>query len=292
MMATTSTIPDFFDKATVNSASQKRDRSSDSSTGISPSPKRAEIAPEEDDVTPPEDSPAWVCMVLKSMKKMTLRMDTLTDKIGELKTDTARKLVELTETVTFLADAYDDQKKTNKDLEDAITNQKQINEDLRTDIETLKDHQGILKAKCRSFQAEVDALEQYGRRNCLLIHGVAEQEDENTDTVFINTVSTSLGVVLDARDLDRSHRLGKPRQDGRPRPIIAKFSRYNARASVFAQKKKLKGSSVMLTESLTRTRVIVLQEARKRYGNTNVWTLNGEIYAKNAEGQKINVRTF
>ena len=37
----------------------------------------------------------------------------------------------------------------------------------------------------------------------------------------------------------------------RPRAIIVKFSRYNIRASVFREKKKLKGTKIMLTESLT-----------------------------------------
>ena len=84
-------------------------------------------------------------------------------------------------------------------------------------------------------------------------------------------------------DLDRSHRLGKPRASGgKPRPIIVKFSRYNLRNSVFKNKKKLKGKGVAITESLTKKRMDALTKAKDEHGFNNVWTLDGKIFYKQA----------
>ena len=101
-----------------------------------------------------------------------------------------------------------------------------------------------------------------------------------TDEVFINTISKHLGVKIDISDIDRSHRIGAPRTNGEARPIIVKFARYNVRSSVFRAKRKFKNSGMLLTDSLTRRRIGILNEARDRYGKTNVWTMDGEIFTK------------
>ena len=35
----------------------------------------------------------------------------------------------------------------------------------------------------------VDRQEQYSRRNCLLVHGIAETNKENTDTLVLKTIN-------------------------------------------------------------------------------------------------------
>ena len=136
-----------------------------------------------------------------------------------------------------------------------------------------------------------ESQEQYSRRNCLLLHGVAEAEGENTDSLVINTAKKRLVITLKPYDLDRSHRLGAPRADGRASPIIAKFSRYNVRSTVYSAKKKLKGTKLLVTESLTRQRVGVLADAKRKYGMRNVWTIDGEFFTKQA-GKTVNVRNI
>ena len=77
-----------------------------------------------------------------------------------------------------------------------------------------------LKTRVADLEAKVDAAEQYSRRNCLRVAGVPEPtngQTENTDEYIIN-LTRDLGV-----DIERSHRIGKPRALGRPRDIIVKF---------------------------------------------------------------------
>ena len=94
----------------------------------------------------------------------------------------------------------------------------------------------------------LDRQEQYSRRNCLLIHGIDEENQENIDEVVINVLNKD-------RKPDKS----------KPRPIIIKFSRYNVRAKIFKNKRKLKGKRISVTEGLTKTR---MEHCRKLAKNT------------------------
>ena len=199
--------------------------------------------------------------------------------------DNSAKIQQLTDSVSFISDMYEEQKK--------------IDDTLIGKINNLNERQAFFKEKCMIYErrmsdqaAEIDDLEQYGRRNCLLLHGVPENTDvnvrEDTDSLFIDTIAAHLQVKFLPEDLDRSHRLGAKKND-RPRPIIVKFARYNRRKVAFNLKKKFKGSNFILTESLTRKRVIMLDDAKKKFGTKNVWSMDGEVYAYDGK-TKINVK--
>ena len=65
-----------------------------------------------------------------------------------------------------------------------------------------------LAGKQKSLLFEIDDLEQYSRRNCLVLHGVNENNDENTNEIIVKTFSEKLGVEIKEDD----HRLGKPKR--------------------------------------------------------------------------------
>ena len=73
--------------------------------------------------------------------------------------------------------------------------------------------------------AVVDRQEQYSRRNCFLIHGIVEETVQDTDEKIINTRQQSMGETIKSQDIDRSHRLGKPKssKNAKSRPMIVKF---------------------------------------------------------------------
>ena len=129
-------------------------------------------------------------------------------------------------------------------------------------------------------------MEHYPRRNFLILHGVSESNDENTNEIIIKTFSEELGVKIKEGDLDRSHRLGKPkRKDNKPRPIIVKFARYAIRRVIFMNKRKLKGKRLLITESLTSSRMQLSGDAQRKYRVRNVWTSDGRVMVK--ENDKI-----
>ena len=154
--------------------------------------------------------------------------------------------IKVTESLEFMSAKFDDLEKEIK-KKDGKINQ------LEKTIENLVEKQ-------KTLSSEIDGLEQYSRRNCLVLNGVNESNEE-------------VGVKIKEDDLDRSHRLGKPkRKDNKPWPIIVKFARYAVRIEIFMNKRKLKGKWLLITESLTSSLMQLLGEAQKKYGVRNVWT--------------------
>ena len=317
---TSQEIEAYFESAANNEETdqstqqQKRIRSEGGSDGgDSPSHKKVAVDAEDASLMLPEDAPFWVPTLFKAIDKLNAHIHVMTIKFDTFKTDVEKKMIgikestnekikcldvslnktivdqntqiqELTESVKFISSAYDEQKATN--------------DDLLARMGVLEQHHEQIKQKCHAYEDElieqssqIDALEQYGRRNCLLIHGIPETKDEDTDSIFTDTIKTHLDVSVKQRDLDRTHRLGE-RKEGKVRPIIGKFARYNKRKEVFQNKKKFKGSNIMLTESLTRKRVLMLNAAKVRFGKDNVWTIDGEIFTKKDGKNIVNVRSL
>lgn len=161
----------------------------------------------------------------------------------------------------------------------------QLQEIIAEHKEAVKQLQDQLHAKdCEILQIKSelkdkqDELEQYQRRQSIRIFGIPEETGEDSDVIAIR-VARDLGVDLDLRDIDRSHRVGR-RQDAKPRPIIVKFVSYRKRNEIFRKKKGLKGSAVTIREDLTTTRLAVLREAITRFGVRQVWSTDGVINIK------------
>ena len=130
----------------------------------------------------------------------------------------------------------------------------------------------------------MDNQEQYSRCNCSLLHRVTEISDEDTTATCIELLNSKLKSTLTKEHIDRLHRLGKPKtgEDKKPRPIIIKFVSYYTRSSIFGSKRKLKGSSLLIRESLTTRRMDLLRKAQSqtRLGNFKcIWTQDDRIFA-------------
>ena len=203
---TSQKIDSYFPKEDEETNTPKRARSEGSSESGSPANKKTVVDTDDVSLMLPEDAPFWVPTLFKSIDKMnvsihvmTVKFDSfkvdlekqlsdiksnthskfqiLNENIERSKTEQNREIAELTESVQFISKAYDEQKT--------------LNEALISRMEVLEQHHDMIKDKCHSYELElveqasqIDALEQYGRRNCLLIHGVPETPEESTDTLF------------------------------------------------------------------------------------------------------------
>ena len=153
-----------------------------------------------------------------------------------------KQLADLSESIKFMSDKFDEFEKERQE-------QKKVIEELRGEVSSLNE-------KLNGFTEQVDRQEQYSRRNCLLIHGITEGNQENTDDLALEIFREKLDIELTQRDLDRTHRIGKnDKRSNRPRPVIVKFIRYNDRKKIFSKKKQLKNSGISITESLTKLRM-------------------------------------
>ena len=225
----------FFDKS-----SKKRDLSDKSSNGEDPKKQREGSLDEQK--TPDEvfkdsfDSPDCMKILYNCMQNIEKKLEVLDSKLeathrSQIKGES--QLSSLNETVEFLSKKFDD---LVKEKDEQIKNLTEKNKELKKKIEDL--------------EIEQDRQEQYSRRNCLLLHGIEENKKENTDSLVTENIKKYTGIELSDFDIDRSHRLGKPKPN-KPRPIIVKFTRYNIRSKLFSSKNTFKDPNISLTESLT-----------------------------------------
>ena len=104
-----------------------------------------------------------------------------------------------------------------------------------------------LTDKVSNLSVQVDKKEQYSRQNYLLIHGAEENWNEDTDTLSINIIDEHLRLDIQPSDIDWMHCIGnKNKVHKKGRAIIIKFTSYNTRKKVFMNKRKFKGTNIML----------------------------------------------
>lgn len=144
-----------------------------------------------------------------------------------------------------------------------------------------------------ALTTQVDAQDAYSRRNCLLFHGILEQPHEDTAKIVLDMLKDKgIGAQeITYQQVSRSHRLGPARPNRQnPRPIIVRFTTYNARDVIFKEKKKLKGTGMTITEQLTGTRMKIMKAAKEAFGMRNVWSTDGSVVVLH-EGRKNKVNT-
>ena len=143
-------------------------------------------------------------------------------------------------------------------------------------LEKLKNEAAELKNCNKQLEDKLEEQEQYSRRNCLLIHGIPASAGENTDEVALSTIQTHMGISLSVQDVDRSHRLRS--KNG---PIIIKFTRHNTKNLIYSNKRKLKKTGIVVTESLSTRRLFFikkLEKLRKEGKITACWSFDGKLF--------------
>lgn len=263
-------IAKYFDKN-----SKKRELSDESKTSEEPKKHREdnEISYiENPDVfsegMESEDCKSILYKCLKNLDRKVSEIYNLARSTQQLQIKGDGHLSEIQKTVDFLSTKFDE-------LEQDRIKKEEMISDLQNEV-------SVLNKKVATLEKQTDDQEQYSRRNCLLLHGIDEDQDESTDVKVINIVKDKLEIEISASDIDRSHRIGK-KSSGKKRPIIIKFARYNCRRRVYHNKKKLKDSGMSITESLTNFRLSKLNEARAHHGFRNVWSVDGRIMFKDGE---------
>ena len=156
------------------------------------------------------------------------------------------------------------------------------------ELNNLKSANASLQDEINVLKLRVDDNEQRSRNSCLLIHGIEEKPNEDTDTLIKEVVENELGITVHDDDIQRSHRLGPVRNNSRntrsnvvkPRPIICRFLKFSTRKNIYSSKRQLKGKNITITESLTSTRYKIYQAALLKFGRRGVWTNDGRILTK------------
>ena len=176
---------------------------------------------------------------------------------------------------------------------DVSTNDEQKNE-LNGMKEALLKLQQMIDSTMKRLSAverRQDDLEQYSRSNCLVIHGCENVPKSKLgkyleiENFVCNTLNEHLQLdsPLQANDLDIAHPL--PSKKGTP--VIVKFIRRTQKNEVYRKKRLLKGTKMIITESLTKRRLQLLEKARLEFKQCPVWSWKGEIFVFHNNKKKV-----
>lgn len=164
----------------------------------------------------------------------------------------------------------------------------------------LKDTTTKMREENRDLKLALNNLEQYGRRDCIEIKGVAVQRDECTDALVVG-VAKQLGVTITKADISVSHRLKNynsnsiqqnlssdqdqsQQQNNSPPTIIAKFISRKTRDQLMKNKHKIDRSKrIYINESLTKENRRIFNiclHFKKNNSYKFIWTQNGKTLLK------------
>jgi len=177
-----------------------------------------------------------------------------------------------------------------KRLLNEVNDLRQELKESKYEIKLVKIENERLKQALNLNIVNLDALEQYNRRENIRIHGVTENEmnraDDGEQVAF--QVADALGIELEKDDIQRAHRLGKRRKNARakPRPVIVRFVSYKKRNQFLKAKSNLKEienlSDAFITEDLTPLRAKLLHYMKTECSEkfVSIHTINGNIRMK------------
>jgi hypothetical protein len=157
----------------------------------------------------------------------------------------------------------------------ALTEQKieKITGDLQSYISRMEVYQHDLvldiQAENRKRFMEAERLEQYSRKDCVLVKGVPYKHGENT-TNTVCDIAKAIGVCISPTDISVSHRTGK-QFGNQPRPIICKFARRETKYLLLSNRKQTRHIKtdpegrpvqIFIDENLTTMRARVCHKLR------------------------------
>ena len=75
-----------------------------------------------------------------------------------------------------------------------------------------------MNERIEELESKIDCQEKHSRRNCILIHVIAENKEETTYKQAMDFINDNLDIKIGNIDIDRSHRIerydkGEKKQD-------------------------------------------------------------------------------
>ncbi|XP_053624807.1 uncharacterized protein LOC128683326 [Plodia interpunctella] len=137
----------------------------------------------------------------------------------------------------------------------------------------------------------LDEFEMRSRSSMLLLHGLAEEKDEDIADILIKLCRDKLNISVTSNSFSACWRMGGYPKADKPRPILLRCGDISFRRDIWSAKKLLKGSGLTFSEFLTAPRHAVFVEARKALGISGCWTSDGKIVVVTVKGSRKKITT-
>lgn len=148
-----------------------------------------------------------------------------------------------------------------------------------------------MQLKIGNMENRIDALERRSRRKQLLFHGIPETATDDPKKLVTTICVDKIKLAsFDHSLIEAAFRIGKVSKD-KPRPILLTLNSLQAKNTIWSNKKSLKGSNILVTESLTHSTQRIYSDARKHFPLGSTWTLDGKVIVLFADSTKRTIST-
>ena len=138
---------------------------------------------------------------------------------------------------------------------------------LKTEIGKLIDQNAVLNTVTENLSKENERLQQYSRRNCIVLEGIPVHKNENIQALegkVENVITKELGISREEfmSNFDKTHRIGPVRNNNEQR-VIVRFQKHSVCEKIYAQRKKSRKYKVK--PSLTNFCMNMLKATKERF---------------------------
>ena len=164
---------------------------------------------------------------------------------------------------------------------------------LREENLELKDSLQAQKHINNIMQRNTNDLEQYTRRNNVRIFDIDDRNPketaEETEEKVAQLCRNKLGYNLQPWEVEVAHRTGRFQADGN-RPIIVRLVSRKTRSGILINRKKLKGTKVVIAEDITHENLRLFRQVRDLDCVSQAWARDGRIFAKSRKDKVMEVK--
>ena len=139
-------------------------------------------------------------------------------------------------------------------------------EPLKVKINQLTDQNAVLTCAISNLKTQAEENQQYSRRNCLVLEGIALSNNETIPALegkVVAALTKELGIEkteIDA-NFDKTHRIG-PIRDNQQRTIV-RFKKHSLVEKIYNKRKV--SEKISVKPSLTKYRLNTLNDVRNRF---------------------------
>ena len=175
---------------------------------------------------------------LTKLIELVAQMNKKLDKLDHIEQHLARvdeDIRDLKQSYTFVHNTSDELAKQQKMNRDALKN---ISDKVANiEVQNAKLQQDLIDLRARSMRCN------------LLFYNLPESEQEDPFTIIREVLNEKMGIDENGDiEIERAHRLGRKREDGKPRAIVAKFLRYQDKEYIRKSAHLLKGTKIGIAE--------------------------------------------
>ena len=233
---------------TNSKRSAKELNNSVSSTPVKPSTKQMRIQ---------NDGESDIMKILSEINTKLNKLDNIEKHLERVDDE----IKELKESFTFVKDTTDEIKVEQKKQD--------------TSIKSIEERITRIEARNADLQRELVDMKSRSMRSNLVFYNLPEKEKDDPFAVLRELLEKTMAIDKSNQiEIERAHRLGGKRDDGKPRPIVAKFLRYQDKECIRKSAYLLKGTKIGIADQFpkeiaeTRRRLYPVMKRAKNEGHT------------------------